>query len=632
MSLFDDELKTLINASAKIFPISQDMVDNSLNPDNYEYGKIERSIYRWSGTAWEYIVADDIDIDWSDINNKPTVFAPDVHTHSELHSHTNKSVIDTITQLLIDGWNSAVSHISDAIKHITAEERTLWNTVSGKADTTHAHVETDITDLDKYTKLETDNLLSDKAPSVHNHDDSYYTTGEVDTALSGKAPLSHDHDGRYYTESETNTLLGGKADLVHSHTDLHTHSNKSILDKIIETEPQTDYDLSQLQYVEDIRNGYTEGHTHSNKSILDSITQLLIDGWNSAVAHISDAIKHITGEERTLWNTVSSKADSTHNHDTDYADIAHSHVKADITDLGDLTVTWAGIADKPSTFPPEAHTHDDRYYTESEITTLLAGKAEASTLSGHTGNTTVHVTQTDKDKWNGKAEAVHTHTKSQITDFPTSLPANGGNADTINSFSLSDFIWTHSQRDFVDGTVITTNIDYAVSGGDPFILEIRGNSYGDQVPLDIQYQGYIYSDTIINHGGISNGYNITGLVALNVGGNLTFWFPRQSYWHGYRVRVFSAHAGNQKNRVTSITNGVKPSGTKEVALSNIKQSWHSGNFTPSSYLPLTGGTMTGILYPQNNTSYTTGQARRIVLSTADPSGGGNGDVWIKYTP
>jgi len=69
-----------------------------------------------------------------------------------------------------------------------------------------------------------------------------------------------------------------------------------------------------------------------------------------------------------------------------------------------LTVTWAGISDKPSMFPPEAHTHDDRYYTESEITTLLAGKAEASTLSGHIGNTTVHVTQLDKDNWNGKAD------------------------------------------------------------------------------------------------------------------------------------------------------------------------------------------------------------------------------------
>ena len=27
-----------------------------------------------------------------------------------------------------------------------------------------------------------------------------------------------------------------------------------------------------------------------------------------------------------------------------------------------------------------------------------------------------------------------------------------------------------------------------------------------------------------------------------------------------------------------------------------------------------------------------GQLRNITLSTADPSGGSNGDVWIKYTP
>ena len=42
------------------------------------------------------------------------------------------------------------------------------------------------------------------------------------------------------------------------------------------------------------------------------------------------------------------------------------------------------------------HTHDDRYYTESEINTKL----------------------------NAKANSSHTHTKTQITDFPTSMPAS----------------------------------------------------------------------------------------------------------------------------------------------------------------------------------------------------------------
>jgi hypothetical protein len=55
--------------------------------------------------------------------------------------------------------------------------------------------------------------------------------------------------------------------------------------------------------------GGETNHTHSNLSILETITQALIDAWNSAVAHISDAIKHITSDERNLWNTVVNKVD-----------------------------------------------------------------------------------------------------------------------------------------------------------------------------------------------------------------------------------------------------------------------------------------------------------------------------------
>ena len=36
----------------------------------------------------------------------------------------------------------------------------------------------------------------------------------------------------------------------------------------------------------------------------------------------------------------------------------------------------------------------------------------------------------------GKAASSHTHTKSQITDFPTSLPANGGTADSISNLGV----------------------------------------------------------------------------------------------------------------------------------------------------------------------------------------------------
>ena len=52
--------------------------------------------------------------------------------------------------------------------------------------------------------------------------------------------------------------------------------------------------------------------------------------------------------------------------------------KADSADLGDLAekdqAAWStDISGIPSTFPPETHNHDDRYYTETEIDTKFNG-------------------------------------------------------------------------------------------------------------------------------------------------------------------------------------------------------------------------------------------------------------------
>ncbi len=132
----------------------------------------------------------------------------------------------------------------------------------------------------------------------------------------------------------------------------------------------------------------------------------------------------------------------------------------------------------------------------------------------------------------------------------------------------SSNIWgLQSGRDFPQGTLIQTDIDYSVTNGEPWLLEIEGNSYGSLVPFDLKYQGYIYSNTVINHGGISNGTNITGMSLFNLGGKLAYWFPYQSYWQWFTVQVNDSYAGSKKNRVTAITNIAKPGGiTKEVAM------------------------------------------------------------------
>lgn len=75
-----------------------------------------------------------------------------------------------------------------------------------------------------------------------------------------------------------------------------------------------------------------------------------------------------------------------------------------------------------------------------------------------------------------------------------------------------------------------------------------------------------------------------------------------------------------------------------VLSSDLKQGiWYIVGFNNkdvdvSQKVDRAGDTMTGALIAQNNTNYTTAQVRNIIISTADPSGGSNGMLWIKYTP
>lgn len=104
-------------------------------------------------------------------------------------SKEDKSFLDTVKSL----WTSITTHISDAVKHITSAERTLWNTVEDKADKTHTHVKADITDMPTKlseftndagyitksdTSVSTFNVASEYSPNVYK-----ITTGQSLTSL-----------------------------------------------------------------------------------------------------------------------------------------------------------------------------------------------------------------------------------------------------------------------------------------------------------------------------------------------------------------------------------------------------------------------------------------------------------------
>lgn len=74
----------------------------------------------------------------------------------------------------------------------------------------------------------------------------------------------------------------------------------------------------------------------------------------------------------------------------------------------------------------------------------------------------------------------------------------------------------------------------------------------------------------------------------------------------------------------SVTGSASFDGSDNVTISTTTNHTHS-------YVPLSGGTLTGQLIAQANTAYTTAQVRNITMSTAEPSGGVNGQIHFKYT-
>ena len=120
-------------------------------------------------------------------------------------------------------------------------------------------------------------------------------------------------------------------------------------------------------------------------------------------------------------------------------------------------------------------------------------------VNAHAGNAEVHVTAAEKSAWNGKAE---------VSDIPTSLPANGGNADTVGGYTADGLY--HSRA-------VATNADECVKNGNymtaPDCLNIPIDAYGlisTEVSVDgtwilqrytaISYTPYCYARSQTNGG------------------------------------------------------------------------------------------------------------------------------------
>lgn len=75
-------------------------------------------------------------------------------------------------------------------------------------------------------------------------------------------------------------------------------------------------------------------------------------------------------------------------------------------------VDWGSLDGKPTTFTPSTHTHDDRYFTEAEVTNLLGGKAASS----HSHDDRYYTESEMNTKLGAKADNGHTHDDRYFTE------------------------------------------------------------------------------------------------------------------------------------------------------------------------------------------------------------------------
>lgn len=170
--------------------------------------------------------------------------------------------------MLDESWKEYVWNGMEYIKTADSENLNIvltWGNITDKptafTPSAHAHTESDITDLDKYTKAEVDDKLKLKSDTDHKHTESditdldKYSTAEVDTMMRGKAAADHTHSEFSAITDQERRL----AELENSSSQLHTHENKDTLDKLTYSGSKTGIDLVKIEEF--------EKHTHDYKDL-----------------------------------------------------------------------------------------------------------------------------------------------------------------------------------------------------------------------------------------------------------------------------------------------------------------------------------------------------------------------------
>lgn len=209
----------------------------------------------------------------------------------------------------------------------------------------------------------------------HNHNDLYYTKTQSDSKYS---LTTHDHGTLYAPNLHTHAWadITGKPSTFPPSS--HTHTGADITGLSINWADIADKPST---------------FPPSNHTLLSHTVSGLTAG------HFLKALSPTTFGFAAHGLTYSSvgAASSSHNHDTWYAPILHTHPWTEISgkpstfppsshmhtgaDITGLSINWVDIADKPSTFPPSSHTHATSDLTGLPTNKILVGNGSSGILT-----------------------------------------------------------------------------------------------------------------------------------------------------------------------------------------------------------------------------------------------------------
>ena len=293
-----------------------------------------------------------------------------------------------------------------------------------------------------------------------------------------------------------------------AYTNNHTHSNKSALDAITGNVGTMAYEnVSSYSSATEVNSalgnklGISEFNTYSgsvNTEIGSKASQSDLNSLSGTVTgHTADTTIHVTSSEKQAWNAKSDFSGS-YNDLTDKPTIPTS--ASQLTNDSGYITSGDAQSQIDSSISEKVDTSTYTAYT-STTATEIGGKASQSdlnslsgTVTGHTANTTIHVTSSEKTMWSGKADT------SAVTEAIDA--AVSGKVDTSTY------------------TAYTAATDSRIYG-----VESEVSSKVDKIYLDNGYEDGVK----IEYYGSYGGHYIDDLTLFDVGSGLTMEFSGNTW-------------------------------------------------------------------------------------------------------